>query len=238
LPPHIGLCVNSAFAHDSGSTTDIGYLCKTAGYTRTFVVYHNNPYYYPEMAILAIALSVNYSASNSTITMKFKDLYGIPTVPVTESELAVLTSKRINTFTLVGNNSRTTREGVDSNTSWFIDDRINLDNFKEELQVAVYNVFLQNNKVPYTTNGVNLIFNAEDSICRRYVLNGTFAARPIQLASNDNKVSIDPAYTISFTPLQNMTVSDRASRIGPPSTIIANLDGAVHSININVEAYS
>lgn len=233
----LGLCVNSALSYDPASITDVGYLVNAAAYTKTFTAYHNNAYYYPEAAILARALGVNYAAENSTITTKFKDLVGIPTVPVTETQLTALEDKRINTFTAVGNNARTFREGVEANTNWFIDDRINLDNFREELQAAVYNVFLQNKKVPYTLVGINMLDTAMDAICRRYVFNGTFADRPV--ASTDyDKPAIDPAYLITFTPIASMSVAERSARVGPPATITVNLAGAIHSININVEAFA
>lgn len=233
----LGLCVNNSMAYDANSTTDVGALVSAAGYTRTFVVYHNNAYYYPEVATLAYALSVDYAAENSTITVKFKDLIGMPTVPIDSTDMTVLESKRINTFTLVGNNSRTFREGTEAHDSWFLDDRINLDNFKEELQVAVYNVFLLKKKVPYTSNGVNMLWVAIDAVCARYVMNGTFSERPSTNPTGD-KPAIEPAYSINFTSLSRMSASDRASRKGPPCTLIVNLAGAIHSININVEAFA
>lgn len=235
----MGIVTNSPFAYDPNSITDVGYLINKNGYNKSFCVYHNNDYYYPEVSILAYALSVNYASYMSTITTKFKVLQGIPTVPMTISELTVLLNKRINTYTLVGNSSRTFREGEEAAEGWFIDDRINLDNFKEELQVEVYNVFLRNKKVPYTANGVALLYTAIAKICDRYVYNGTFAPRPLSAAETLEKgYNTAPAYTITFAPLGSMTVSDRALRKGPPATIEANLAGAIHSINIGVEAYS
>lgn len=235
----IGLTTNSPMAYTASSVTDVGYICKKNGYHRNYVVYHNNPYYYPEVAILAYALHVDYAGINTTITTKFKDLFGIPTVPITTSELSVLNSKRINTFTLVGNQSRTFREGVESNPSWFIDDLINLDNFREELQVSVYNVFLQNKKVPYNTNGVNMLRNAMVKICDRYIKNGCLSDRELTAAEQAaTGMETEPAYIITFTDVADMTVSDRAQRIGPPAQIKLNLAGAIHSLTINVEAYA
>lgn len=235
----MGIVTNSPFALDPSSITDVGYLMNKNGYHRSFCVYHNNAYYYPEVSILAYALSVNYSSFMSTITTKFKVLQGIPTVPMTVSELAVLLNKRINTYTLVGNTSKTFREGQESDDTWFMDDLINLDNFKEELQVEVYNVFLRNKKIPYTANGVALLYTAMAKVCDRYVYNGTFAERPLSEAETLEKgYNTAPAYAISFVPLGSLTVSDRASRKGPPATINANLAGAMHSIDIGVEAYS
>lgn len=235
----LGLVTNSPFAYDAGSITDVGYVVKERGMTRTFVVYHNNEYYYPELSIMAYALSVNYSAYRSTITTKFKTMAGIPVVPISLSELTVLTSKRINTYTAVGNSAKTFREGTQADESWYIDDLINLDNFREQLQTEVYNVFLRNKKVPYTKDGVALLFTAIAKICDNFVFNGSFAERPLSPAETELQgVPVEAPYTIIFTPLGNMTVSDRAKRIGPPAVVKANLAGAIHSLSISVEAYS
>ena len=230
---------NSPMALNSSSITDVGYLIKAAGYHRTVCVYHNNSYYYPDVAILAYTLHVNYAGINTTVTTKFKDLFGIPTVAVTISELAILENKRINTFTLVGNSSRTFREGVTGSESWFIDDLVNLDNFKEELQVAIYNVFLQNKKVPYNVKGVTLLNSAITSVCERYVKNGTLSER--SLSDEEKAVNgrdTEPGYIIEFTNIADMTISDRAKRIGPPANVKLNLAGAIHSLTVNVEAYA
>ena len=235
----LGIVTNSPTAYDASSSADVGSALKAAGYRRTFAVYHDNAYYYPEVAILAYALHVDYAGINTTITTKFKDLFGIPTVPMTVTMLEVLNEKRINTFTMVGNSSRTFREGVESNESWFMDDLINLDNFREYLQVAVYNVFLQNKKIPYNQNGVNVLRNAMTTVCEQFVKNGTFSDRPsTEQEKADTGVDTQPAYTVQFTDIFEMSASDRARRIGPPATIIANLAGAIHKISINVEAYA
>lgn len=234
----LGLVSNSLNAYDANITTDIGSVTRTNGDFRTFTFYHNEEQYYPEMAVFARALSVNYAQENSTLTLKFKDLTGIPTVGVTESQLTVLESKRYNTFTLVGNNSRTVREGVNANTSWFIDDLVNLDNFAEELQVNVYNLFLRRGKVPYNVVGVGLIRDSCTEICERYVFNGTFSARPVLDLTRKSGERIDPAYTVEVTPLALITVEERASRVGPPVTINANLTGAIHEVSIAVNAFN
>ena len=235
----LGIVTNSPNAYSSSSTSDVGTAVKAAGYRRTFVVYHDNAYYYPEIAILAYALHVNYAGLDTTITTKFKDLFGIPTVPMTVSMLEVLNNKRINTFTMVGNTSRTFREGVESNEAWFMDDLINLDNFREYLQVAVYNVFLQNKKIPYSQNGVNLLRNAIVSVCDQFVKNGTLSDRPSTAEEYaDTGTTTQPAYTISFTDIFDMTPAERAMRVGPPAKVVLNLTGAIHSLAINVEAYA
>ena len=63
------------------------------------------------MSIWRWPLSVNYALNNSTLTMKFKQLPGIGTVPLTETQLAALESRRINTYVSIGNTSSVIREG-------------------------------------------------------------------------------------------------------------------------------
>ena len=232
------LVSNSPLAWDSASTTDIGPVCKTAGRYRVSPIYHDNANYYPDAALLALMLSVNYAQRKSTITGKFKDLVGIPIVGLTESQWITLESKGYNTFTLTGNTSRVFRDGDTSHPSWYIDDLINLDNFAEQLQVAEYNVFLRNGKVGYNAEGVTLLQDALTQICERFVFNGTLSERPVLDAAETTGVRLDPPYRIDFTQIELMTVADRAARVGPPCVISANLTGAIHSIEIAVNAYS
>lgn len=232
------LVSNSPLAWDPASTTDLGPVVKAAGQYRVWPIYHDNAAYYPDVAELAVMLSVDYRAKDSTITAKFKDFVGIPVVGITVSQWNTLNSKGYNTFTLTGNNARVFRDGDTGNASWFADDVVNLDNFSEELQVEVFNVFLRNGKVPYTAEGVALLRDGIERVCTRYVYNGTFAPREMLDKTKVSGTRIDPAYAITFTPIAQMTASDRAQRIGPPARIDANLAGAIHSIAINVNAYS
>lgn len=232
------LVSNSPLAWDSASTTDIGPVAKAAGQFRVAAIYHDKADYYPDAALLAVMLSVNYAQRKSTITAKFKDLAGVPIVGLTESQWLTLESKGYNTFTLTGNTSRVFRDGDTSHPSWFIDDLINLDNFVEQLQVAEYNVFLRNGKVGYNAEGVTLLRDALTQVCERFVFNGSFSERPVLDLTSTTGNRIEPPYTIEFTPLELMTVADRAARVGPPCVISVNLTGAIHSIDIAVNAYS
>lgn len=232
------LVSNSPTAWDPASTTDLGPVVKAAGQYRVWPIYHDRVDYYPDVAILAVMLSVDYASRDSTLTAKFKDLVGIPLAGVTTSQWLTLESKGYNTFTLTGNTARVYREGTTGSPSWFADDVVNLDNFKEELEAEVLNVFLRNGKVPYTAGGVALLRDGIERVCRRYVFNGTLAPREIADDRRVSGVRIDPAYAITFTPISQMTASDRAQRIGPPARVDLNLAGAIHSIGINVNAYS
>lgn len=232
------LVSNSPLAWDPNSTTDLGPEIEQLGLYRAWPYYHDQADFYPDMALLALLLSVNYAQRNSTITAKFKDLVGIPTVGLTETQWQVLKSKSYNTFTLTGNTARVNREGTTGNVAWFMDDVVNLDNFVEEVQVAEYNCFLRNGKVPNDPAGQAIMQEGLQQICEKYIFNGTFSYRKFLDLTNIDGFRIDPPYTITPGLFELQTVSDRTDRVGPPFVIDVNLAGAMHSIAVGINAYS
>lgn len=235
---YFSACTNSVQAYNTADTTNIGFYAHNKGYIKTSVMYHNNPQVYPDVSYAALALSVNYALDNSTLTMKFKQLTGIETVPLTETQLSSLKARRINTYVSMGNSSSVVREGVQSADSWFTDSHVNLSNYKEELQVEVFNVFMRNKKVKYTSAGQDLLVSAAAKINNRYIRNGTFADREEETTDNETGYTTLPACTITPAPIYSATTSERANRVAPPIAIVAYEAGAFHSVAIDVTVYN
>lgn len=235
---YFSACTNSVQAYNTADTTNIGFYAHNKGYIKTSVMYHNNPQVYPDVSYAALALSVNYALENSTLTMKFKQLTGIETVPLTETQLSSLKARRINTYVSIGNSSSVVREGVQSADSWFTDSHVNLSNYKEELQVEVFNVFMRNKKVKYTSAGQDLLVSAAAKINNRYIRNGTFADREEETTDNETGYTTLPACTITPAPIYSATTSERANRVAPPIAIVAYEAGAFHSVAIDVTVYN
>lgn len=235
---YFSACTNSVQAYNTADTTNIGFYAHNKGYIKTSVMYHNNPRVYPDVSYAALALSVNYALENSTLTMKFKQLTGIETVPLTETQLSSLKARRINTYVSMGNSSSVVREGVQSADSWFTDSHVNLSNYKEELQVEVFNVFMRNKKVKYTSAGQDLLVSAAAKINNRYIRNGTFADREEETTDNETGYTTLPACTITPAPIYSATTSERANRVAPPIAIVAYEAGAFHSVAIDVTVYN
>lgn len=235
---YFSACTNSVQAYNTADTTNIGLYAHNKGYIKTSVMYHNNPQVYPDVSYAALALSVNYALENSTLTMKFKQLTGIETVPLTETQLSSLKARRINTYVSMGNSSSVVREGVQSADSWFTDSHVNLSNYKEELQVEVFNVFMRNKKVKYTSAGQDLLVSAAAKINNRYIRNGTFADREEETTDNETGYTTLPACTITPAPIYSATTSERANRVAPPIAIVAYEAGAFHSVAIDVTVYN
>lgn len=235
---YFSACTNSVQAYNTADTTNIGFYAHNKGYIKTSVMYHNNPQVYPDVSYAALALSVNYALENSTLTMKFKQLTGIETVPLTETQLSSLKARRINTYVSMGNSSSVVREGVQSADSWFTDSHVNLSNYKEELQVEVFNVFMRNKKVKYTSAGQDLLVSAAAKINNHYIRNGTFADREEETTDNETGYTTLPACTITPAPIYSATTSERANRVAPPIAIVAYEAGAFHSVAIDVTVYN
>lgn len=232
------LVTNDASALDPAYITDIGSVLKAASNRRAVAIYHDNPARYPDVSILAYMLSVNYQLQNSTVTAKFKDLPGIETVTLTETQWVALQAKGYNTFTLVGNSARTYRDGTTEDSTYYMDTTINLDNFIEDLSVNVYNVFLRNGKIPYTRAGQLLLVDACKDTGAQYTYNGTFADREQTDTTQKSGVVTVPAVQVIPTPISSASVADRAARIAPPIQIIGQEAGAIHSVSISVEVVS
>ncbi len=235
---YFSACTNSVNAYNAGNKTNIGYHVWDKGYTRSSVIYHNNPQVYPDVSYIALALATNYAEDDAAITMKFKQLDGIEPSPLSESQLAVLVSRRINSYVYIGNNARTVREGTQGMDTWFTDTRVNLDNYQEELQVEVYNVFLRNKKVPYTSAGQDKLVSACAKINRRYTRNGVFAQRDVEAPELETGVTTLPATNIIPVPVAFATASERAARLAPPIRVEAYESGAFHKVNINVSVFA
>jgi|GEM_PF-1268724 len=234
----MALLTNDVNALDADADDDLGSVLSAAGNRRAVPMYHDNSQRYPDVSILAYMLHVDYRLQDSTVTAKFKVLPGVETVQLTETQWSTLQGKGYNTYTAIGNDVRTYRDGVTSEAGWYMDTVINLDNFVEDLSVNVYNVFLRNKKVPYTRHGQMLLVDPCKDVGYQYTFNGTFADREELDTTVKSGVSITKAVQINPTPISLMSAADRAARSGPPIQMIVQEAGAIHSIAVNVEVVS
>lgn len=227
------LSTNSADAYNSALATDIGSLLTASSNNATCVFYHDFASEYPEFAAMSTMLSVDYAGVNTVKTLKFKTLSGITASSLTATQNSALDAKNYNVVARTGNVSIFVREGKNTSASWYTDDYIGIQNFREELQVAVFNVFLQKRKVPYTSDGQTMLQQAAEKICQRYVNNGFLADRADVDA--DGNTVILPAYQIVPGNIALATASDRAARLAPPIAITAYESGAIHKVVVNVD---
>ncbi len=227
---------NDILAKDPNSTGDIGVTVQALGSSRLHVGYHDDAEYYPGMAVMAQMLGVNYGAEDSVRTAKFLDLEGIPTVGLSVTDWNVLESKGYNVHTATGNSTRVYRNGINSTAPiWYLDQRITLDNYAEELSVALFNLLKQGN-LGINAEGQTREQDAIDTVNERYVFNGALSARR-QAAPNTREGFVElPPYQTTLTPLELWGDAERAAREMTPAVVDLNLTDFAHTISVDVRA--
>src|SRR6185312_15757669 len=93
----------------STSSTDLAALLQAGGYTRSFCQYSSSSPY-ASASIFGKAFGVNFQASNSTITLKFKQEPLITAETLTESQALALQNKNCNVFVNYNNSTAILQE--------------------------------------------------------------------------------------------------------------------------------
>ena len=227
------IVTNAVGAYDTAVTTDIGSVLQAASNTATCMFYHDTTGEYPEVAAMAIMLATDFSGINTTKTLKFKTCVGITAANITQTQYLALNAKNYNMATKTGNTYVITREGKQAANTWYTDEYVGIQNFREEAQSALFNVFLSTPKVPYTLDGQMMLSQSVSGVCQQYVNNGFFADRPSTDAVGNT--TILPAYATSNGNIAAASAANRAARIGPPISTICYLAGAIHKVTLNVD---
>lgn len=216
-------------------TTDLASRMKLAGYKQSFNQYSQNAYAISSM--FGRAFSVNFNASNSTITLMFKQEPGVNPENLTENQALVLKNKRCNSYDTYVNDTSIVQFGVMSGPAFF-DEIHGLDWFQNAVQTACYNVLYQSGKIPQTDAGVNQLTNAIGGVCSQAVNNG-LVAPGIWNADGFGNLStgqyLKTGFYIYAQPVALQSQSDRETRACPPIQVAIKLAGAIQSVDVIVD---
>ncbi|OON35603.1 hypothetical protein BTJ39_22265 [Izhakiella australiensis] len=221
---------------NASATDDIAYKLKSAKYARTFVQYSSSSDY-AAVSAFGRAFTVNFTGSNTTITLKFKQLPGITYETLTSSQAAAVDAKNANVYVYYANDTAILQQGIMSNGDFF-DERHGLDWLQNYVQINLFNLlYTSTTKIPQTEAGVTqLLTNVEQSMDQA-VTNGLVAAGvwnggPIgQLASGD---TLTKGYYVYAAPLATQAQSDREARKAPLMQVACKLAGAVHYADVQI----
>lgn len=221
---------------DSVSTTDIASKLKAAGYSRTFIQYSTSSKY-AAVSAFGRAFTVNFTGSNTTITLKFKQEPGITYETLTSSQAAAVDAKNANVYAYYANDTAILQQGVMANGDFF-DERHGLDWLQNYVQTNLFNLlYTSGTKVPQTEAGVTrLLTNVEQSmdqsVTNGLVAPGVWNGGPIgQLASGD---TLTKGYYTYAAPLATQAQSDRVKRKAPLIQVACKLAGAVHYADVQI----
>ncbi|MBO5927382.1 MAG: DUF3383 family protein [Clostridia bacterium] len=188
-------------------------------------------------AFASRGLSVNYGGSNSTITMTYKDLAGVPVdTNISETILAQCEA--------IGADVYCSIEGLAKVISFkqgglYFDQLANQIWLRTTVQTTVANLlFTTRTKIPQTTQGVNTIVNAINAVLNQGVINGMIAAGEwnspdtFGVYADFMRNIRTQGYYVYFTPLAEQSQADREARKCPVISIAVKEAGAIESANI------
>ncbi|MEH3452364.1 DUF3383 family protein [Phytobacter diazotrophicus] len=220
----------------AGDTTNLGYKLKTAGYARTFWQYSSSSKY-AAISAFGRAFTVNFTGSNTTITLKFKQEPGITYETLTLAQANAIDAINGNVFVYYQNDTAIIQQGVMANGDFF-DERHGLDWLQNYVQTSLYNLlYTSTTKIPQTDAGVTrLLTNVEQSMDQA-VTNGLVAAGvwnggPIgQLAPGD---TLTKGYYVYAQPISEQAQANREARKSPLIQVACKLAGAVHYADVQI----
>jgi len=153
---------------------------------------------------------------------KFKRPSGVTPAALTDSEKTALEAAHIN-FMTTENKRNYMKNGVCSDGT-FIDEIVGADYITFLMQDRLYDVFLSNDKIPYTDDGFTLIAGAILSALEQSATLGIIA---IDAESNS------PIYNINIPTFASATAEQRATRTMPDINWEAQQQSAVNSAKTN-----
>jgi len=218
----------------ASATTDIAYLLANGHFNKTTCQYSStNPY--AVMSYLARILTTNFTASNSTITLMYKQEPGITAENLTLSQAAALKAKHCNVFANFNNNTAIILNGV-SCSGQYTDAVIGADWLQQQVQTNVFNLLYgSTTKIPQTDAGMHQIATQIEAAMITGVGNGLLAPGVWnaggfgQLKQGDY---LNKGYYVYTPPIASQSPADRSARKSVPFQVAAKFGGAVHEADV------
>lgn len=211
---------------DSVSTTDIAYILNNGNYTRTMTTFSSLVDQYASASIAGRAFTVDFSQTNSTITLKFKQLPGIQVESLSTTEKNVLDSKRANVFIKVGDTNIYAESYMAGDN--FFDEIHGVDWLTDAIQTEVYGYLIsRTTKVPYTNQGVAAIEQQVTKVLDESVRNGLVAA-----GETIDGEFLGTGYKITTVPVEDVSESEKQNRQYNGLSFVALGAGAIHGVQI------
>lgn len=210
--------------------TDLASKLKAAKYSRSYIQYSSTSRY-AALSSFGRAFTVNFTGSNTTITLKFKQLPGVTYETLGTSQANALEAKNCNVYVYYENDTAILEQGVMCNGDFF-DERHGLDWLQNAVQTADYNtLYTSTTKIPQTDAGTTTRIANIEKVLDVAETNGLFApgiwtGGPMgQLSTGD---TLTKGYYTWADTVDNQLQTDREARKGVPIQVAAKLAGAVH----------
>lgn len=217
---------NNELAYNSASTSDIAYVLSQKSLSRTILIFSSNPNEYPEASIAGRAFSVDFTAGNPSITLKFKQLPTITVEGLSYNQKLVLDGKNCNALISVAGNIMLA-EGVMVNGRFF-DEVHGLDWLQNAIQTNVFGALYTSRKIPYTDTGIQILAQQVRNALAEGVTAGLLAP-----GTTADGLFLSEGYTVTTVPESQVNQSDKEARFYNGISFIALGAGAIHSVTVN-----
>ncbi|ARG16068.1 hypothetical protein B7L44_05360 [Acinetobacter nosocomialis] len=231
-----GQTITNALALDGTSTTDLAYKLSKMNNGRVFAIFSGDT---PHAAasVFGRAFSVNFNGTNTTITLKFKQLPGIQAEDLKVSQAKALKNKNCNVYAGYNNDTAILQEGVMCDGS-FIDECHGLDWLQNHLETALWNLFYTTTtKVPQTEGGVNRQSTVLERALEQAVSNGLIGPgqwNGDSFGALNTGDYLSKGYYVYANSLDDQSQSERENRKSPVFQIAIKLTGATHFSDVLV----
>ncbi len=231
-----GQTITNSLALDGTSTSDLAYKLSKANNGRVFTIFRVTPLMQPPRC-LRRAFSVNFNGTNTTITLKFKQLPGVEAEDLQVSQAKALNDKNCNVFAGYNNDTAILQEGVMCDGS-FIDERHGLDWLQNHLETALWNLFYTTTtKVPQLESGVNRQCTVLERALEQAVTNGLIGPgqwNGDSFGALETGDYLPKGYYVFANSLDDQAQSEREARKSPVFQIAIKLAGATHFSDVLV----
>jgi hypothetical protein len=229
-----GITSASSAILDPTQTTDLASKLSAANFSRTFIQYSSSSPY-AVASLYGRAFTVDFTANNSTITLKFKQEPTVTPETLNETQAATIDAKSCNVFVNFNNATAIVQQGVMCSGDFF-DERHGLDWLQNAVQTNVYNLlYTSPTKIPQTDAGTNQIAGAIEQACEEGVNNGLLAPG-VWNAPGFGAIStgqtLTKGYYVFMPPVASQSQADREARKAPTAQVAVKLAGAVHFANV------
>ena len=221
--------------YDSTRSDDLASILSTSNLSRTMVTYSSTTYG-SIASLFGRFATIDYTGSDTTITLKFKQMPGVSAEYLTENQAATLDAKRVNYFAAYQNGASIIQQGVMVNGN-FIDSRINADWLANYVQTNLFNLYMALPKVPQTDAGVNLqkaniTASMQQGVVNGYLAAGVYNGPEFGSIFNGKFLPLGLEVYAPLVATQNET--DRALRKSVPFQIAGKEAGSTHSANVAI----
>lgn len=197
-----------------GDATSIAAVLKTAAYVRTHLDFHPT-IGLPTSWISAGILGSRLPRTPGSDTWAYKTLAGIAAYILNDTQEGNLLAKNVGIYTAI-NDINVTRDGK-SSSGEFMDVTRFIDWLVARIKERQFGLFINNEKVPYTEDGITQVTGVLKGTLREGAANGGLDASSIDITA--------PA-------LEDIDESERAIRNLPGVEFGARLQGAIHTLEI------